>query len=57
MVKRRDVVKELTKAGFVSRGGKKHEKFTDGTRITEVPRHAEVDDYTYRSIRRQAGLD
>lgn len=57
MTKRRDVVKRLLDAGFVSQGGTNHEKFVhpDG-RVTVVPRHREIGEATARSIYRQAGL-
>ena len=47
----------LEAAGFTSKGGTNHEKFehADG-RWTVVPRHREVAEYTFRQIRKQAGL-
>ncbi|MDR1183702.1 MAG: type II toxin-antitoxin system HicA family toxin [Coriobacteriales bacterium] len=57
MVNRRDVVRELKAAGFKSKGGTKHEKFTDGVHKTQVPRHHEIGQTLYREIRKQAGLD
>lgn len=56
MVKRRDLVKELTDAGFVSKGGTKHEEFRKPGFITRVPRHKEIPEDTARMIRKQAGL-
>jgi hypothetical protein len=56
MTKRRDIVRELKRAGFVSLGGKKHETFVKGNKMTRVARHSEIDDTMYRVIMRQAGL-
>ena len=57
MPKRRDLVRELERAGFVSQGGTNHEKFAhpDG-RATVVPRHREISEVMANVIRRQAGL-
>ncbi|MDR1088764.1 MAG: type II toxin-antitoxin system HicA family toxin [Coriobacteriales bacterium] len=57
MVRRRDVVKELTQAGFESRGGTNHEKFKGNGRTTMVPRHNEIGEALYKRIRKQAGLE
>lgn len=56
MVKRRDLVKELLAAGFVSKGGVNHEVFTKPGYRTEVPRHREVGERLADAIRKQAGL-
>ena len=56
MTKRRKLVKELTDAGFVSRGGKRHEVFVKPGFRTEVPRHSEIKDQMANIIRKQAGL-
>lgn len=56
MVKRRDLVKELLAAGFVSKGGANHEVFTKPGYRTEVPRHKEVGERLADAIRKQAGL-
>jgi predicted RNA binding protein YcfA (HicA-like mRNA interferase family) len=57
MVRRRDVVKELTQAGFESKGGTNHEKFRGNGRTTMVPRHNEIGEALYKRIRKQAGLE
>lgn len=57
MTKRRDVVRALLAAGFVSEGGTNHERFVHGDgRWTMVPRHREVCESTVRMIERQAGV-
>lgn len=56
MTKRRVLVKELTDAGFVSVGGKRHEVFVKPGFRTEVPRHREIKNQMADIIRRQAGL-
>ncbi|WP_370514689.1 MULTISPECIES: type II toxin-antitoxin system HicA family toxin [unclassified Adlercreutzia] len=57
MVKRRDLVRELIEAGFVSRGGKSHEVFAKPGFRTVVPRHRELKETTAREIRKQSGLE
>jgi predicted RNA binding protein YcfA (HicA-like mRNA interferase family) len=58
MTKRRDVVRLLEKNGFANKGGMNHDKYVhpDG-RWTEVPRHSEVDKWTFGKIKKQAGLE
>ncbi|MDR3307609.1 MAG: type II toxin-antitoxin system HicA family toxin [Coriobacteriales bacterium] len=56
MTKRRDIVRELTKAGFVNLGGANHDKYVNGDRTTEVPRHREIPEPLAKDILRQAGL-
>ena len=56
MVKRRDLVRELRAAGFVSKGGANHEVFTKPGHRTEVPRHREIGERLADAIRKQAGL-
>lgn len=56
MTKRRDLVKILLRAGFVSKGGTKHEKFEKGSIAVRVKRHREIDDVTAKRILRDAGL-
>lgn len=56
MVKRRDLVRELLAAGFVSKGGANHEVFTKSGHRTEVPRHREIGERLADAIRKQAGL-
>lgn len=57
MTKRRDLVKELMKAGFAPDGGTNHEifKHPDGRKIC-VPRHRELKENLVKGIRKQAGL-
>lgn len=56
MPKRKEVVRLLENHGFLSVGGAKHEKFKKGSTTVMVPRHTEIDEYTYHSILKQAGL-
>ena len=56
MVKRRDLVRELLAAGFVSKGGANHEVFTKPGYRTEVPRYREIGERLANAIRKQAGL-
>jgi predicted RNA binding protein YcfA (HicA-like mRNA interferase family) len=58
MTKRKDVVRLLERNGFTNKGGANHDKYThsDG-RWTEIPRHSEIAEWTFRKIRKQAGLD
>lgn len=55
-MKRRDLVKELTDAGFYEKGGTKHGRFTNGTVSVFVPRHSEIPEGTARKILKDAGL-
>lgn len=57
MTKRRDLVRELKRAGFKEDGGTGHARFIhpDG-RCTFVPRHSEIGDHLAQAIRKQAGL-
>lgn len=56
MTKRRDVVKFLTRNGFWSKGGTKHEKFTNGRVTVLLKRHREIEDEVFEKIKIQAGL-
>lgn len=58
MTKRRDAVKALLDAGFVSDGGTKHETFVhpDG-RMTRLPRHAEINELLWKQIKKQARIE
>lgn len=56
MTKRRDLVRELLEAGFVSVGGTNHEVFVKPGFRTVVPRHREIPEPTARRIRKEAGL-
>ena len=57
MTKRRDVVRLLEKSGFVNMGGSNHDKYVhpDG-RWTEVARYAEIPEFTFRKIKKQARI-
>ncbi len=55
-MQRRELVRLLVAAGFVSMGGTKHEKFSNGRRIVLVKRHREIHDQEAIAILRQAGL-
>lgn len=56
MVKRRDLIRELEKAGFKGCGGTKHELYEKDGKQTRVPRHREIDENLAKLIRKQAGL-
>lgn len=58
MTKRKDLVRTLEQAGFINKGGAKHDKFVhaDG-RATEVPRHQEIKNGMARIILREAGIE
>lgn len=56
MTKRRDVVKYLKDHGFWSKGGTKHEKFTNGIVTIMVKRHREIEDAVFEDLKKQAGL-
>ena len=56
MTKRRDLVLLLTKNGFWSVGGTRHETFTNGKVTVLVKRHREIEDIVAQKILRQAGL-
>lgn len=55
-MQRRELVRILLEAGFVSKGGTKHEAFTNGEVVVRVKRHREIEDQTAKRILRQAGL-
>ena len=56
-MKRKDIIKKLTKAGFVASEGANHTKMShpDG-RWTVIGRHAEIPSGTVRMIERQTGI-
>ena len=56
MTKRRDVVRFFTDRGFVSKGGTKHEKFTNGQVTIMIKRHREIEDEVFEKLKGQAGL-
>lgn len=55
-MQRRILVKLLLEAGYESRGGTKHEKFTKGSVTVKVKRHREIEDETAKRILKAAGL-
>lgn len=55
-MKRRDLVRELERSGFVNMGGTRHGKFTNGVVTVMVPRHSEIPEPLAKTILRQAGL-
>ena len=56
MTQRRELVKRLLEAGYISDGGTNHEHFIKGGRTVLVPRHREIPDQTAKRILGQAGL-
>lgn len=58
MTKRRELIRELQRAGFILVPGTNgpHDKFTNGKQTVPVPRHREISEGTVRKIRRDAGL-
>ena len=56
MTKRRDVVKYSTDRGFWSKGGTKHEKFTNGEKTIRIKRHREIEDEVFARLKKEAGL-
>lgn len=55
-MQRRELVRILEEAGFISRGGTNHEKFVKGDKLVLVKRHREIEDRIAKRILRQAGL-
>ena len=55
-MKRRELVRKLLDAGFVSDGGTKHEHFRKGKVTVMIPRHREITDQMARVMLRQAGI-
>jgi len=56
MTKRRDVIRLLEKNGFKNKGGANHDVFEKAGRTTVVPRHREINEDTFKTIKKQAGL-
>ncbi|MCI8451853.1 type II toxin-antitoxin system HicA family toxin [Enterorhabdus sp. P55] len=56
MTKRRDVVRFFTEHGFWSKGGTKHEKFTNGKDTILIKRHREIEDAVFEKLKKDAGL-
>ena len=55
-MQRRELVRILEEAGFISRGGTNHGKFVKGDELVLVKRHREIEDQIAKRILRQAGL-
>lgn len=55
-MQRRELVRMLIAAGFVSKGGTKHETFKRGEEMVRVKRHREIEDETAKRILKKAGL-
>ena len=55
-MQRRELVRILLQAGFVSKGGTKHEVFVKGSIRVLVKRHREIEDQAAKRILRKAGL-
>lgn len=55
-MRRLELVRILKANGFYSKGGTKHEKFSNGERTVMVKRHNEIHDVGAKGILRQAGL-
>lgn len=59
MTKRRELVRELERAGYVrmkSGSTSSHDKYRRGSAVVMLPRHAEIKDRMADIIRKQAGL-
>ena len=55
-MQRRELVRILLDAGFFSKGGTKHETFTNGSVTVRVKRHREIEDQIAKRILKKAGL-
>ncbi len=56
MVKRRDLVSEVERAGLTNKGGANHDVFAGNGHRTTIPRHREISDKLADEIRKQAGI-
>ena len=50
------MVKFFTDRGFYSKGGSKHEKFTNGAVTIYIKLHREIEDEVFEKLKRQSGL-
>lgn len=57
MTKKREVVKFLKDNGFTEKHGASHDKFTKGKVTVTVPRHSEIKDEMFKTIKKQAGFE
>lgn len=56
-MKRRDLIKKLTKAGwYQKREGSNHDIWTDGKHVEEIPRHREINEQLAKDILKKYGL-
>lgn len=56
-MKRRDLIKTLEKNGWkLVRKGGNHDIYSDGVNSEPVPRHAEINEITAKSILKRAGI-
>ena len=57
-MKRRLLIKRIEDAGFVlKRHGSDHDIYTKDNIVIQIPRHAEINEYTARGILRKAGAE
>lgn len=57
VTKRLELERELRNAGFECMGGARHDKFVNGSgAVVMLPRHTEINEFTARQIRREAGI-
>jgi len=55
IIKRRDLVKRLAAAGYVSvRNDGDHEIFSNGKHVIPIPRHREINEITAKEILKRA---
>ena len=55
-MQRRELIRILEEAGFISKGGTNHEKFVKGDKLVLVKRHREIEEQIAKRILRQPGL-
>jgi predicted RNA binding protein YcfA (HicA-like mRNA interferase family) len=55
-MQRRELIRILEEAGFISKGSTNHEKFVKGDKLVLVKRHREIEEQIAKRILRQAGL-
>lgn len=54
-MQRRELVRILEEAGFISKGGTNHEKFVKGDKLVLVKRHREIEDQIAKRILKTGG--
>lgn len=55
-MQRRELIRILEEAGFISKGSTNHEKFVKGDKLVLVKRHREIEGQIAKRILREAGL-